>query len=106
VRCRAKEATWWWCTRQRWRQAHAHALHAEAEAASGAAAVWPRCSAACLVRTLVSERDAAQRRPRGEGVVPSGSGAGGPRARGGAARRHGGARTAGGRRCHAMSLVS
>jgi hypothetical protein len=66
---------------------------------------WGGRGAACLVRTLVSERDAAQRQPRGEGVVPSGSGAGSPRAHNGAARRHGGARAAGGRRCCATSLV-
>jgi hypothetical protein len=106
ARCRAEEATRRRCARQRWRRAHAHALRAEAEAASGAAAAWPERGAACLVRTLVSERDAVQRWPRGEGAVPSGSGAGGPRARGGAARHHEGARATGGRRCHAASLVS
>jgi hypothetical protein len=103
-RCRAEEATRQRCVWQRWHRVHAHALHAKAEAARGTTAVWLRRGAACLIRTLVSERDAAQRRPRG-GVVPSGSGASGPRARGGAAWRHGGARTASGRRCRAASLV-
>jgi hypothetical protein len=59
------------------------------------AAAWLGCGTACLVWTLVFERDAAQRRPRGERVVPSRSGAGGPRAHGGVARRHGGAHAAG-----------
>jgi hypothetical protein len=71
--------------------------------ASGGMGWTRRCMS---LRTLVSGGDAAQRRPRCEEVVPSGSSAGGPCTHDGMTRCHGGARVAGGRRCCAVSLVS
>jgi hypothetical protein len=66
---------------------------------------WGKHGDVRLVRRLVSGRDVAPRRPRGEEGVPSGNDIGGPQARDEMVRCHGGSRATGGRRRRAAFPV-